>query len=200
MLSIMVRFVLKFLDLDEMSKKELTDLEAMIIGCVAKSPGRTRYSVKKVFQRSLSSHWSGSAGAIYPAVDRLVSRGLLRETLSGTSGRPSKSLFATSKGKRQFADWMNDTSVSALTPIDPLRVRINFLGLSDGNDEITWLKSVEDSLKENLVAVKGAMEGQLNDKYSDMISRGFIATAEAQLRWLRSEKSRLLAKDRQSDD
>jgi hypothetical protein len=74
------------------------------------------------------------------------------------------------------------------------------LGLSDGNDEITWLKSVEDSLKENLVAVKGAMEGQLNDKYSDMISRGFIATAEAQLRWLRSEKSRLLAKDRQSDD
>jgi len=179
-----------------MINKSVTDLEAMIIGSVVKSPDRTRYSVRMVFQRSLSGYWSGSAGAVYPAVDRLIARKFLKESPSGTASRPSKSLVATKAGQRQLAEWMNDTSGPALALIDPLRVKINFLDIVHSNDEVAWLESVEDSLRENLNAIVALTKEQSGDRLDEMISRGMIATSKAQLSWIRNEISRIQKLDK----
>ncbi len=60
-----------------MRSKVPTVLELVILGVFHKKTSSTAYAVAKEFTTSPSSHWSGSAGAIYPIVERLSERGYL---------------------------------------------------------------------------------------------------------------------------
>ncbi len=55
--------------------QRLSELEAVVLGLVWSDGPCTAYAVRRTVQASLSAQWSGSAGAVYPAVARLEQRG-----------------------------------------------------------------------------------------------------------------------------
>ena len=79
---------------------------------------------------SPSSHWSGSAGAVYPVLERLEARGLVRSRRADTGDREGWSCALTPAGRAALQAWLGPPfgpDVLALEA-DPLRTRAHFLG------------------------------------------------------------------------
>jgi len=73
-----------------------------MLGVVRLEPNCTAYRVRQVFLASRSTEWSGSAGAVYPAVNRLQVEGLIGETPE-QDGRGTKTYRLTPAGRKQLA-------------------------------------------------------------------------------------------------
>ncbi|HZE88705.1 MAG TPA: PadR family transcriptional regulator, partial [Verrucomicrobiae bacterium] len=69
------------------ARKGLSELEGATLGVVWSEQPCTPYAIRRVFQTSPSPFWSGSAGAIYPLVERLETRGLVRAEATMTGRR-----------------------------------------------------------------------------------------------------------------
>src|SRR6185436_15686794 len=89
----------------------------------------TPYAVRRSFQLSPSSHWSGSAGAVYPALARLEERGLVRSEHAPRGGRQAWRYAITARGNARFRAWLEPPFAPEVisVPPDPLRTRIHFL-------------------------------------------------------------------------
>ncbi len=174
-----------------MSNK-VTELEGCVLGIVWELDSCTPYAIRKVFQGSPNPYWSGSAGAIYPLVRRLEIAGLLRMREGYTGARRRELYRITAKGLRVLKSWVgpvvSDWSVSI--PVDPLRLRVRFLGVLESSRRIEFLEHAEEEL---LVQIKEAereykaMDAQ-KEPYLYLQSRGVARIARARLAWIREAK------------
>lgn len=108
----------------------MTELEGCVLGVVWLRGPCTAYVVRQEFLGSGSSHWSGSAGAIYPLLRRLQQQKLVRSR-SRTWGSGKKELFdITRSGLAVMHEWMGPPLEfwTAKPTFDPVRTRITFLG------------------------------------------------------------------------
>lgn len=130
--------------------RELKDLEAYILGVIGEQQPCSPYFVHKTFLASPSLFFSGSAGAIYPAINRLEKRGILKSARSGTRGKPSKSLTITAKGEKEYLAWFFDSQKAGDPGFDPLRGRVSMIGAlkSKGRMEVfqRLIAAVEERL------------------------------------------------------
>jgi DNA-binding PadR family transcriptional regulator len=101
----------------------MTELEGAILGVVRRSPaGATAYAVRHTFQLSRSAEWSGSAGAVYPALKRLEAQKLVTAE-SAKDRRGTRTFRLTAKGRAAHDVWLNDV-IRAIGPgVDPFRTR-----------------------------------------------------------------------------
>jgi len=104
------------------SRANLTELEGAILGVLRRSPGMTAYAVRQVFLSSSSAEWSGSAGAVYPAIARLQTAGFVAARAAGDS-RGTKTLGVARAGKTALDRWLCDTERAAGPGLDPFRTR-----------------------------------------------------------------------------
>jgi len=104
----------------------LTELEAAVLGEVSVQEPCTAYAVRQAFARSPTPTWSGSAGTIYPALERLEQRRLVRSRASRRGRRLSRVLSLTPLGRERLCAWVMEPLTPAVVgaPMDPLRVRI----------------------------------------------------------------------------
>jgi DNA-binding PadR family transcriptional regulator len=79
----------------------LSFLELAILGLIRQEP-RSGYDLRRVFATTPMGHFSDSPGAIYPAVSRLVSRGLLRTVAKERKGRERTVLHLTRPGVQEL--------------------------------------------------------------------------------------------------
>lgn len=107
--------------MDSVAKR--TELEGAVLGAIDRRPGCTAYQVRREFLDSPSAEWSGSAGAVYPAIRRMVVDGLIRAQPADRGER----LQLTAAGKRALAAWVEDAERAASPGTDPFRVRSGFL-------------------------------------------------------------------------
>lgn len=107
----------------------LTDLEGAILAEVAGKDTATSYAVAQNFERSPSEFWSGSAGAVYPAMKRLAARGLLQPAAAQTGKRQRLDYQLTEAGRAALEDWLLDARRAAGMGFDPLRSRLVHLHL-----------------------------------------------------------------------
>ncbi len=84
----------------------------------------TGYEIKKAFEEGPFGHFiEASFGAIYPALGRLTSEGLVACRTESQSGRPDRKVYSlTGSGRRAFADALTATPA-------PDRMRSDFLFL-----------------------------------------------------------------------
>ena len=80
------------------------------------------YAVRQVFLVSQSDEWSGSAGAVYPAIARLRKAKLVAAATQ-KDGRGTKSLSPTDAGVAAHDDWLCDVARAAGPGSDPFRTR-----------------------------------------------------------------------------
>src|SRR5262249_43714202 len=109
--------------------RNLSELEGCVLGFIWKHGPTTAYAVRKEMLDSPSSHWSGSAGAIYPLLERLQKQRLVAAK-AGARGERSHTLYQlTEAGNKALLAWLAPTlgpDIISVAP-DPLRTRMYFL-------------------------------------------------------------------------
>ncbi len=103
----------------------VTELEGAILGEIARLGACTAYRLRQSFVNSRSTEWSGSTGAVYPALRRLAARGLIGgEPVPGARG--GQTLSITADGRAAFEVWLADVEKAANPGLDPFRTRVGF--------------------------------------------------------------------------
>ena len=87
-----------------------------------REPGLSAYAVRRIFQVSLSAAWSGSAGAVYPALARLQKARLINGQAQD-DGRGTVTFTLTAAGVRLHDAWLSDVERAAGPGSDPFRTR-----------------------------------------------------------------------------
>ena len=101
--------------------RSLTDFEHVLLGNMARE-AYSGYGLKRIFSTTPAMVYQPSPGALYPALRRLVSRGLLSvEDTVPPGGRPQRLYRATEEGRAAHQEWLRQ-------PVDPATVA-NDLGL-----------------------------------------------------------------------
>jgi DNA-binding PadR family transcriptional regulator len=89
-----------------MTVRTPTALEFALLGLLHQQP-RSGYDLRKVFETTAMGSYSGSPGAIYPALRRLERQELIRgEVDSSKELRPRKVFQPTAKGKTMLRQWL----------------------------------------------------------------------------------------------
>lgn len=100
----------------------LTELEGSVLVEIGHRGNHTRFQVRRAFETSPSSSWSGSAGAVYPAIKRLVEAGLI-DAGPPQSGLRTRTLSLTSQGNKALERWFSDVAAASSIGADPFRSR-----------------------------------------------------------------------------
>jgi len=87
--------------------RRLTTLEYLLLFLLSQQPA-SGYALRKAFASTPLGHHSDSPGSIYPALQRLVRRGLLRPTKDPSPSRRRKRLFSsTPKAVAELRSWVH---------------------------------------------------------------------------------------------
>jgi DNA-binding PadR family transcriptional regulator len=174
----------------------LSELELVILGVVWKREPCTSYAVAKEFATSPSSHYSGSAGAVYPAVARLVLRGYIQSIQSRQGRRHRRLHRITSKGRTALSDWLHPPlpEDAARITYDPIRTRVYFLGILSPQRRREFLADAERQLEQQIPWIEGECERYraAGNEFSALAMRGALHVVQARLDWI-AEVRRCLA-------
>ena len=169
------------------AKRNLTELEACVLGLIKVKGPCTPYVVRKEFEKSPTPHWSGSTGAIYPLFKRMKAQNLIKEESSTNDRRGGKLYILTGEGDKALEDWLYQALTPQVigTPPDPLRNRVLFLGLISKVKRKNFLGRVKDGLEEQLKNVTDAREDFDPENYFDYLQMsGAVFAAQARLDWI----------------
>lgn len=157
--------------------RSLTDLEGAALATIADRGEATAYQVAKAFESSPSEFWSGSAGAVYPLVERLVGRGLLEGVVS-TQGKRSRVTYRlTPAGAAAHRSWLFDVERAAGMGFDPLRTRLAHMTQASPEERRAFLEEVERRL-----LVFAAAPGFPGEDDLERLHQSWLA---ARLAWIR---------------
>lgn len=124
----------------------LTDLEAAALAQIAEKGGATSYSVARAFAQSPAEYWSGSAGAVYPLMERLLKHGWLEASEGALGKRKHTQYQITAAGQAELEKWLGDVARAAGMGMDPLRTRLAHLGNLPQEKRSEFLRSVRAAL------------------------------------------------------
>ncbi len=162
---------------------------------VQDSPGSTAHGISELYRLSRSSHWSGSAGAIYPLMKKLHARGLLAAEDSPRGSGVRRAYSITPAGINELKRWLGPplSEWVASVTFDPLRTRMPFLGTLTTAKQKAFLLSAEKLLEEELQETHGGRR-QLQESgsfWEQMAADGCRAVTQARLRWIRKTLEKL---------
>jgi DNA-binding PadR family transcriptional regulator len=173
---------------DRMAQRKLSEMEACVLALIWSNGPSTPYSLRQVFLKSPSPQWSGSAGSIYPLVERLERRKLIRSAARSTGRRESKLFTLTAAGSRAIEDWLepNVPDWVAGVPPDPLRTRIRFLGVLPLEKQKELLRVAQQSVDWHLgEMLRDYKERRAKGGFEYWMARGALMAMRARRAWLR---------------
>lgn len=89
-----------------MARRPPTPLEHALVGLLHQQP-RSGYDLRKILETTALGNYSGSPGAVYPALGRLEARGLIvGEVDTDRELRPRKLFRPTAAGRELFRQWL----------------------------------------------------------------------------------------------
>ena len=163
-------------------------MEACVLALIWSAGPSTPYAVRQVFLKSPSPQWSGSAGSIYPLVERLERRKLIRSTVHSTGRRESHLLSVTPAGIRAVERWLEPAIPDWVwgVPADPLRTRIRFLGALPPAKQRAFLKSAQQSVERYLAEMRRDYQRRrAKGGFELWMARGAMMAMRTRLSWLR---------------
>jgi DNA-binding PadR family transcriptional regulator len=89
-----------------MTTRTTTPLDYALLGLLSQEP-RSGYALRKTFATTAIGNYSGSPGAIYPALRRLERLGLIAGDVDATTElRPKKIFHVTREGRKVLRGWL----------------------------------------------------------------------------------------------
>jgi len=140
---------------NKMTTETLTLLEYALLGLIAMRP-MSGYDVHKLFATTALGHFSSSPGAIYPALQRLERRGLLKASLdTATEARPRRVYSLTLGGEATLDAWLRQqvTREELIGNSGAPILRFGFAGGRLSEEEVVeylrgWRRTVEAYIEE----------------------------------------------------
>lgn len=151
------------------------------MGVLRRGPGLSAYAVRRIFQVSLSAEWSGSAGAVYPAMTRLRIAGLIGAMAQDEDRRGTQSLKLTAKGQRAHDDWLCDVERAAGPGSDPFRTRAALWRELPAAKRRALMKALKAEIERRRDALTGKKQDDPGEAVTDEL---LVAQLELRLRWL----------------
>jgi DNA-binding PadR family transcriptional regulator len=162
----------------------LTELEGAVLSVINGLGSCTPYQVRQNFLASRSREWSGSAGAVYPAVRRLHSAGLLRAQQT-EDARGSVRFSLSARGRKAFDAWLKDVERACGSGLDPFRCRADLWYILPAIDRRALLQTLMQKLEQRI-----GMLDALFDRTDTIERRALVLEIElhkTRLRWLERE-------------
>ena len=159
----------------------LTELEGAVLSEIHHRGALTAFKVRKAFQDSPSIEWSGSSGAVYPAIRRMTESGLIQEKLMAQA-RKVNHLSLTQAGIDSLNQWIVAPRRATSVGLDPFRLRAGL-----------WPYLSPEVRKEGLQRVKGEIEVEIAHLRAyletlDLVERRRVELSiilqETRLQWL----------------
>src|SRR5262245_16984401 len=141
-------------------RRSLTELEGTVLGVIWARQPCTPYRVRREFLDSPSPYWSGSAGAIYPLIERLEAARLISGTERATGARIGREYQVTAAGRRTLRRWVGppvDDVVIGVPP-DPLRARVAFMNILPATEQRTMLHEIETRMRKQLARARRSLD------------------------------------------
>lgn len=174
---------------------ERTTLEYALLGLICEVP-RSGYELRKVFVETAMAGYSGSPGAIYPALRRLEAGGLVAgRARHGGPGRPGREFRLTPAGEAVLQAWLARpvTRDDVALRLDELMLRFAFLRFADSP-----VRSQEflESMEAELEGFHTELEDQLETirsapVHARLALEAGISSIADRLRWARTVRARL---------
>ena len=126
----------------------ITALDYALLGLLHQSP-QSGYDLRRVFETTAIGDYSGSPGAIYPALRRLEQQGLVMGQIDTTTAlRPKKIFRPTTAGRKALRDWLvrEIQREDVKHRLDELMLRFAFHGVQ--NSRKATLHFLESFLRE----------------------------------------------------
>ena len=167
----------------------LKNLEAYILGVIGQFQPCTPYRAMKFFLDSPSVYYSGSAGAIYPAIKRLEGKGLLKSVAGCTRGKKSRLYSLTPRGMKKFTAWFEDPGLIADGGFDPVRGRISLISVFREKNRQEQMENLYRAVSDRLARmddIKSRYDGSHPFSQSIEMERETLRAKAALLkRWLK---------------
>jgi DNA-binding PadR family transcriptional regulator len=107
--------------------RRLTNLELLLLSLVQPQPA-SGYTLRKSFATTPLGHYSDSPGSIYPALQRLLRRGLIRALPPQHANGRRKQLFSTTaKGLNELRAWLKRPITRDEVQHDPQGLMLRFV-------------------------------------------------------------------------
>jgi DNA-binding PadR family transcriptional regulator len=137
-----------------------------LMGLIHQKPS-SGYDLRKVFGETAMGNYSSSPGAIYPALERLETAGLIRGTVEEMGGMRRRKLYRLSpRGLTKLKSWL-------LLPVEPsdvlrgsgdLMLRFSFMDRVLGADScIAFLESFRGAIGGYLPELESFLAGHAKD-------------------------------------
>lgn len=172
----------------------LAPLPELVLGVLWLDGPCTAYHVRRAFQDSLSSHLSGSAGAIYPAIARLREQRLIAARAVATDARGAEALSLTPRGKAALSRWVGTPLAPDETvDLDHLRLRLRFLALLPPARRRDLVDAARSAVREKTREVAAAARAAhaADDLMLYFTHRSVQLALRARAKWLDEVQSRL---------
>jgi DNA-binding PadR family transcriptional regulator len=182
-------------------ERALTDFEQVLLGMLVIEP-RSGYDLKKVFNATPAAAYQSSPGALYPALRRLVERGLLRiEDEVSPTGRARRVYHATGEGVTMHLAWLRqpvrlDNGATDLG-LHLMRFAMMEKQVPPG-EVLAFLSSLRDALEalvKGMEGYAGTAGAELPGRHPLLAVRHGIAIHQASLDWTRSAIAELSGPD-----
>ena len=179
-------------NLDARKKQlELSDNEGTVLSLVHRIQPATTYQIWKIYEDSPVSAFNTSKGKIYPLVDRLVARGLMRNERVETDARGTDRLWCTPLGERALQQWVKQIKPTHLLLEDPLRTKVQSFYLLSPDEQVTWIVEAKDQLNQRLELLEAYGES-VTVPYQDFVHDNAVRSTRARIAWLDRMLSALL--------
>lgn len=181
------------------ANRPLTGFEHILLGVVTDEP-RSGYGLKQKFGQTPASVYQPSSGALYPALRRLVARGLLRVEDAADGSRARRMYHATQAGRDVHLAWLREPVVPARVGND-LGLHLMRFAMMEGKLTRGEVLAFLDSLASALSGFVTGMEtfvasGTLTSPHALLALEHGIAAHRASLAWARSAIKTLAAEPR----
>jgi DNA-binding PadR family transcriptional regulator len=166
----------------------LSEIEACVLALVSVDGPATPYAIRKVFLDSPSPQWSGSAGTIYPLIERLLRRKLIHSKVCLTGKRRGYRISVTDSGLWAVKQWLSVPIPEwvAGVPPDPLRTRVRFLEAVGNNQREAFLLNAHQRTQTHLRAVEADCERKrAKGKFQYLMARGALLSMQSRCAFLR---------------
>ena len=179
-------------------ERTLTELENCVLGVVWQRGPCTAYTVRREFQISNSSHWSSSAGSIYPVLARLESLGLIEAEEASWGARGKKHYRVTTSGAASLKTWIGPPlpDWAGAATFDPIRTRMYFLAALPPARRRRFLEEAERITRAELARFRESVHMNAEDPHERLASLGIIYELEGRLKWLQVVRREMSAESR----
>jgi DNA-binding PadR family transcriptional regulator len=169
----------------------LSDNEGTVLSLIHRIQPTTTYQVWRIYEASPVSNFNTSKGKIYPLIDRLLARGLLKNERVETDARGTEHLWCTKPGERALHAWVKEIRPTHLLLEDPLRTKVQSFYLLSPEEQVDWILQAKEELGKRL---------ELLDEYGQSVEVPFqefvhdnaVRSTRARIAWLDKMLSALL--------